>query len=88
MHTFSSSLPIQALRSSGGSSVLGSRQERGSMSVLVREDQDDPDAGEPNSGNQVCPNPVLTASYCLLFEDPVESPCLDVSSRQFYVYLM
>ncbi|XP_059931346.1 centrosomal protein of 164 kDa-like isoform X1 [Gadus macrocephalus] len=43
---------LGALRSSGGSSVLGSRQERGSMSVLVREDQDDPDAGETNSGNQ------------------------------------
>ncbi|CAL8349762.1 unnamed protein product [Lota lota] len=43
---------LGALRSSGCSSVLGSRQERGSMSLLGREDQDDPDAAEPNSGNQ------------------------------------
>ncbi|CAL8360706.1 unnamed protein product [Merluccius merluccius] len=44
---------LGALRSSGGSSVLGSRQEeRVSRSRLGREDQDNLDAGQPNSGDQ------------------------------------
>ena len=43
-----------------------------SRSRLGREDQDNLDAGQPNSGNQVCQNPVHTATVtvyngCILF---------------------